>query len=250
MYVRHAMEELYDLASDPGETQDLSGNGKFEHPLEVFRAECAKTFSAGVLQSITRPTSEPTAKELEALKGLGYIGGGMPPPAMLQSADIRKVCRDYAGFEAVRKAYVPGRDPRPLLDAYGEILTKYPRAMPYHKDRGILLLQLGDSEAALQAFDRAARLNPSDPAVLVNLGGLYLLKGDAPRAKALFEAALSMDDNIATAHKNLGTIYAEYLKDPGQAVAHYKRYLQLGPDSDAQAIRNYIQRETGDIYQR
>ena len=72
-----------------------------------------------------------------------------------------------------------------------------------------------------------------------------MLRNDVSHAKTLLEAALALDPTIAMAHKNLGIIYAEYLHDPEQAVAHYQRYLELGPDRDAAAVREYIAKAKG-----
>jgi tetratricopeptide (TPR) repeat protein len=240
MYIKHGVEELYDLATDPGETRDLSGDRTHGKEFWELRKTCDNIFQAAVMQTIAKPTLTQSAKELDALKGLGYIGGSMPAISQLQRADIRVVCEDYARFERIRQAYTPGQDPAQLREAYEAILSKYPRAMPYQKNLGILLLQNGDMEGAFHAFDQAARLNPRDPAVLVNLGGLYLVQGKVAAAKQLLDAALALDENNAMAHKNLGIIYAQYLKDPAKAVEHYKRYLALGGGADAKQVQEYI----------
>jgi regulator of sirC expression with transglutaminase-like and TPR domain len=67
-----------------------------------------------------------------------------------------------------------------------------------------------------------------------------LAKGQPEKAKVVFEAVLAINEADPVAHKNLGIIYAHYLNDPAKAVEHYKRYLELAPDRDAEIVRQYI----------
>ncbi len=65
-------EELYDLAADPGERNDLSGAHR--ERLEEMRSRLSRlrTFRTGV----RTPTSELGDEDVEAMRGLGYIEGG------------------------------------------------------------------------------------------------------------------------------------------------------------------------------
>jgi tetratricopeptide (TPR) repeat protein len=242
MYMRQGSEELYDLATDPDENRDLARDPTHRSDLEKLRAACDAAFPVERLQAVAVPTVENTPVELQGLQGLGYVGGFVPPFGNLQPADLHRVMEDDARFERIRETYRKDRNHEGMIQAYRTILDKYPRAAPYWKNYGLLLLQLGRQGDALPVFERAAQLNPRDAGSLVNLGSLYLIKGEVPKAKVLFELALAVNDTNAVAHKNLGIIYATTLKDPAKAVMHYKRYLELGPDADAKIIRDYVQR--------
>ncbi len=65
-------EELYDLAADPGERNDLSGAHR--ERLEEMRSRLSRlrTFRTRV----RTPTSELGDEDVEAMRGLGYIDGG------------------------------------------------------------------------------------------------------------------------------------------------------------------------------
>ena len=86
------------------------------------------------------------------------------------------------------------------------------------------------------------RFNPKDLVSLINLSGLELAKGRVERSRVLLESALAVYPDDPAAHKNLGIIYAEHLKDPSKAVQHYKGYLEIAPDADADRVRAYIAR--------
>ena len=76
--------------------------------------------------------------------------------------------------------------------------------------------------------------------MLINLAGVEIILGKIEAGKTFYEEALKIEPNDPVAHKNLGTVYAKYLNNPQKAVEHYKKYLELAPDSDADMIRNYI----------
>ena len=246
VYLRQGGEELYDTSVDPDETHNLATDPGRSAELVEFRSACDRSFQMKELQALVAPTLENTPAELQGLQGLGYVGGFVPTLATLQRVPIRKILEDEDRFEKARDAFGASRDPGPMLQAYRDMLAKYPRVSAFYKDYGILLLQTGRQDEALAAFDRAVRLNPRDAGSMVNLGGLYLVRGKIPQAKVLLETALSISDGNPVAHKNLGIIYARYLHDPARAVAHYKRYLEIAPDADAPLIRDYIrQNEPG-----
>jgi len=245
MYIRHGVEELYNLETDPGETRDLSRDPGSQRDLATLRAACESTFPVDKLQAAADSFAPVSGTDLEGLRGLGYIGGFVPSLRNLQRADIRKVCDDAAAFDRAKEVYRHDRQAEPMRRAYENLIAGYPGGALFNQQFGSFLIRQGDRDAAARAFLQAIRLNPKDTTSLADLGGLELLKGNVQRAKVLYEAVLALDPNDPVAHKNLGIIYAEYVKDPVQAVAHYRRYLELAPDSDAPLIREYIQKQSG-----
>jgi tetratricopeptide (TPR) repeat protein len=240
MYMRHGVEELYDLAADPGETKDLAHDAAQKSMLAGLRADCDSLISLANLTKAAERTAKRNPAELQGLQGLGYIGIPVSNFGALQRADIRSVCDDESAIERAKKEFQRTNSPQPLRAAYESLLQKYPQAGGYLKDYGEFLIKLGDIDGAFRAFDRAVRLDPHDQASLANLGGLYLAKGQPEKAKVVFEAVLAINEADPVAHKNLGIIYAHYIKDPAKAVEHYKRYLEIAPDADAEMVRQYI----------
>jgi choline-sulfatase len=240
MYMRHGIEELFDLASDPGETRDLAADAGRRADVESLRRACNAAFPPAALQAALAPTANVSSADLQNLRSLGYLGGGARSDAKLQRADIRQVCDDEALLAGAKEAYRRDRNPEPLAQAYAAVLARYPRAALCWQEYGTFLLERNRTDEAARAFEQAVRYNPKDTTALVNLGGLELSKGRVDRAKVLYEMVLGVDPDDPVAHKNLGIIFAEYLKDPPQAVSHYKRYLEIAPDSDAGLVKAYI----------
>ncbi len=63
-----------------------------------------------------------------------------------------------------------------------------------------------------------------------NLATAYREQGDLPRAVALYETALTLDDGYAQAHSNLGSALAAG-GEPERALDHYRQAIAADPDT-------------------
>jgi LysM repeat protein len=64
-------------------------------------------------------------------------------------------------------------------------------------------------------------------------------------AIADYEQALAANPKLAGAHYELGLIYGDKLSDPVGAIYHFRRYLELAPNSDKSAdVKTLIDKET------
>ncbi len=107
--------------------------------------------------------------------------------------------------------------------------------------RGLVLTRLNRAEEAIKAFADITRDYPQLPEPYNNLAVLYAQQGDYEKARDALEAALATHPSYATAHENLGDIYAAL------AGAAYNRALML--DQGNQTVRNklaFLNRISGD----
>ncbi len=66
---------------------------------------------------------------------------------------------------------------------------------------------------------------------------------DYQAAAGFYEKALEANPQSAQAHLELGLLYDEKLGDPIAAIYHYRKYLELQPNSDKrQVVQDYIER--------
>ena len=79
------------------------------------------------------------------------------------------------------------------------------------------------SQSAPSSPDEAAGYN-------MQLGISYLRQNKLQLARTKLENAIRLDPNLATAHVALGVVF-ERLEDPAGAERHYKRAVDLNPDS-------------------
>lgn len=87
--------------------------------------------------------------------------------------------------------------------------------------RGLVLVRLNRGPEAIKVFADLTRDYPQLPEPYNNLAVLYAQQGDYEKARDALEAALATHPSYATAHENLGDIYAAL------AGAAYNRALSL-----------------------
>lgn len=93
--------------------------------------------------------------------------------------------------------------------------------------RGVLLTESQRGAEAIPLFEQLTQDYPDLAEPYNNLAALYAAGGDYERAKSALEQALRANPNLATAHENLGDVYAML------ASRAYARALQLDPSNNA-----------------
>jgi len=110
-------------------------------------------------------------------------------------------------------------------------LAKSPRAIDTLVEAGMAAMGIGDLEAAVGFFGRAAEVDPADPRVAQGLGGVYLRSGRAGEALAQFDRALAAgvpEGDILTDQ----ALTLDMVGDQPRAQAAYQRALARNPDDD------------------
>jgi tetratricopeptide (TPR) repeat protein len=95
-------------------------------------------------------------------------------------------------IEAARDAARKGRFEDARL-AYGRALAASPESAFLHRELGLLERKAGRAEQALQELNRAADLDPSDAASLVQIGELLDERRDFPGAEAAYRRAADIE---------------------------------------------------------
>lgn len=97
-----------------------------------------------------------------------------------------------------------------------------------HGNLGSLLLQDGQTDAAVRHYEFALEYNPGNMCWHVDLGHLYRLQNRLSDAKRCFTAAVELCPSFAIAWSNLACI-AKDEGDVNGAIAHYRRAIELDP---------------------
>lgn len=135
----------------------------------------------------------------------------------------------------------PADDAKALIarGQYGEALgkldqhlAKNPQDAGARFSRGLALVKLNRNSEAIKAFADLTRDFPQLPEPYNNLAVIYAQQGDYDKARDALQAALATHPSYATAHENLGDIYAAL------AGAAYNRALLL--DQNNQGVRNKL----------
>src|SRR5262249_24073704 len=89
----------------------------------------------------------------------------------------------------------------------------------------------GEEEKAMALSERIVRLDPSQAAVAVNLGGYYMQRGRAAEAMRLWNDALSRNSALTGARINIAVAQAR-AGDSAAAEAAMRKALQYDPDHE------------------
>ena len=125
--------------------------------------------------------------------------------------------RDYEAFLAALAEYRKGL----------EFLDDQPAA---HLNRAVLHADLGDIDAALDAYQTALRIDPRFVPARINLGMLHDELGRREEAEAQFRKAIEVRPDLAEVHYSLGLLVAEDEERLAEAAEILARATSLDPD--------------------
>lgn len=120
-----------------------------------------------------------------------------------------------------------------LADAeriYQRVLATEPERRDALHLLGVVALQSGRAERALDLITRAVTGAPDDSRMLSNLGEAHRQAGDPAAAIECYDRALAIDPRLAGTHANKGKALAA-LGQTDEAVAAYRLALEIEPDT-------------------
>jgi choline-sulfatase len=186
-YIRAPRAELYDIAADPGERQNLAG---------------AKATTASALAvSLDRMTAgsglaQPApvdADVKERLRALGYTTSSASPTAA--GASLSDPKDKIAAYETLRRAQrlaAEGHDLE-VIDLLPPLLARDPAMLDAHELLAKSLIKAGRTREAIDAFGRVLAIEPLKPETHLALARILALEGDPTRARAHAELAARRD---------------------------------------------------------
>jgi tetratricopeptide (TPR) repeat protein len=219
--------ELYDLARDPGERDNLARRAD-----GVRRSLAARlaAFRAGL-------PGEPTLEDqtvMAGLRALGYVSGAVPRKPRYTDADDpkrlihidRELRRGIALIEAGRLSEAE--------HAYRGIIAKRADMIIAYRHLGYILWSLGRPREAISVMKQALSASPDDEGLRTQLANYLTETGGAGEAIALLTAGRSSDDPEAL--NALGIAYARSGRRE-EAFATFKRVLAIDA-RNAMALQN------------
>jgi len=119
----------------------------------------------------------------------------------------------------------------PALEKVDAYLKTQPREPQGRFLKGLILTEQKKTQEAIQVFTGLTEDFPELPEPYNNLAVLYASQGNYDKAKSALELAIHTHPSYATAHENLGDIYAQL------ASRAYDRALQLDKNNAAAQVK-------------
>lgn len=236
-YIDLPIQELYDLAPDPQEEENLL-------PAGAARAQIlSNTLTTFNSAPPGRPGQE-TAAARERLRALGYTGGGAAPvrDRYTEEDDPKRLVGLEDQLHMGTTAFYQGRfdDAVAMFD---DVIAKRPDTEDAYRYLSYVYWETGRPADAIQVLERALQQGITSAEVRVKLA-IYLSEtGNAARAVALLEGATGED---AEALNALGMAYANTGRG-AEAIDAFERVLEIDPTSGlAHQNIGVIRLQTGD----
>lgn len=236
-YILAPRPELYDLARDPGELDNLYDKqaaraAELRNALEGFVGPdpLAAVRVAGNLSM--------SAEELARLRDLGYVFTAGREPAALSNLDPKDMVHHWERVQYginLREQGQVAEGVKVLEECVaavdGDVFAREALAAAY--------VTLGETDKAMACFRRAAELEPNEPVIFLAMASIEMNRGELDEAERLARHALAIDPATAQAYIHLGRIARRRGRED-EAVALFHKAIEMDPGSAGAAAYNEI----------
>jgi len=115
------------------------------------------------------------------------------------------------------------------MDQFQKSLQINPNFADAHSNLGSALAQKGQVDQAMVQYQESLQIYPNSSDAHSKLGTAFLQKGQMEQAMAQFQKALEINPNIAEAQNNLGLTFSQK-GQVDEAIAHFQRALEINPN--------------------
>jgi choline-sulfatase len=231
-YIDLPIPELYDLAADPGETNNLAATRPEQ--LERMRAALVRFRAADAGLSAAVESAE-TRERLRALGYLSAAASATPRERYTEDDDPKRLIALEAEMEQVAARHRAG-DLEGALALCRDIVRRRPHMPSSLLRLAVLHHDMGQLKEAIAAAREALALNPDDPETAARLGR-YLNEAGRPRETVdLLETYARRADPDLDVLMVRGVALAEVGRRP-EALATFER-VRVSDPSNAMALVN------------
>jgi choline-sulfatase len=265
--------ELYDMAADPGQRQNVAP----DHPQEIARLRRALVAAMEHARSTDASSrGVPSSDTRAQLRSLGYLGGGQAekpslrdPKDMIQLSTRLGEILETEDADAARAArdlreVLEGDPQNPLARRHlGKALLRQQRfaeaasmlnALASEGDDSNetlallaeVALERGDWKAARAHLEAVSARDPADTGIAFRLAVVLLRSGERERALPLLERVVAREPGNVDALIDLGGVLLE-MRRPADAAVNFQRAIDAGADAPlAWNGLGFAKREIGD----
>ena len=221
--------ELYDLAKDPGETQNLYSTKKaVADEMRARLTTLIRQYGGG--QELAEKTGLDPAL-MERLKSLGYAGfsgGGSPTVSNRSLPDPKDRIQLYELFSDAVAESQHGKYPE-STEKLSLVLKTEPDSIPAHYLLGLNYYRMREFPKAVEHLRRVVQMSPDYALAVFQLGLAYGQMGEWEQAIESLKRTLQLDATNFSASYNLGAAYLQKKMVP-EAVIAFRQCITTAPD--------------------
>lgn len=214
--------ELYDLAKDPGEKQNIVRDlAKVAQDLR----QKLQPYVKGALDNSKDTDVDPETRE--KMESLGYVSGSKATSVSQVSIDPKNKMDVWNRIQM--GLYQFSQDKYALAArTFGKILASEKQTPLVFEYLGLCYMRLGNETEAEKSYREGIKAGIESPAFHLNLGVIHFHRKENEQAIAELQKAIVLDDMNVTAHYQLGEVYRT-MGNLGKAAGEYQRALELNP---------------------
>jgi tetratricopeptide (TPR) repeat protein len=216
-FIRAPRPELYDLANDPREKENIA-------PARPQALASMSAWLDKVVGGVTAPEAV-DAETREKLAALGYVGGGAGALAQGDLPDPKDRIGSYETWKRALELRQAGRDAEAVAQLQ-KVVAENPLMTDAWETLGLSLVKLGRDREGIAALDRVISIDPVRPEPHMALAKLYALERKLDRAVKHAEIAAGKEPGKA--FEILAQISMD-AKRPADASAFARRSLEADP---------------------
>ena len=168
---------------------------------------------------------------------IGFLGG-----VIFSSYRSSGMAPTQAGTENAGPAPI-SREQRETLAALIQATRTTPDNVNAWTQLGHFYFDTGESEKAIQAYEKSLQLDGNRPDVWTDLGVMYRRVGNPNKAVECFDRALKLNSGHEVALFNKGVVLMHDLKDPQAALEAWQKLVQINPNAqtpNGQSVKSMI----------
>jgi tetratricopeptide (TPR) repeat protein len=215
--------------------------------VKIYQGSVLKEQFRADFQSIPQNVSERLAKALpfagvsesydfeRNYLSLGFVffeRGYLEQAGVFFQQALKDDPKSAEAFYGLGSTYLQQQKSNEARECFQRVLqlhASYPGTVPNAwNNLGILAAREGNTDLAIQQFQRALQIDPEHSIALQNLGSAYRQKKDWAQAKRVLERAIALNPDDPEANYSLGMVYAQQ-NDTERAYDYLQRALAARP---------------------
>jgi tetratricopeptide (TPR) repeat protein len=154
--------------------------------------------------------------------------GELEPAERIYRAILSEQPEDPEALQLLGVVLLQRGHPQQAIQLIERAIALVPSIAAYHANLAEAYRAVGQAQHAIACLQIALRLQPVYPQAANGLGSLLMQLGRPAEAAEMFRRAVQQESTFGLAHNNLGNAY-RLLGDIPQALAHFRRAVELNP---------------------